>query len=181
MKRTAFAAALTVMALAAGSAVAMPVNWTMSGSFSDGGSFTGAFTYDADTNVYSGVIVTTTTGGVVTGAVYNAPHAVFSGPNQLTVLTAGGTASGQPLARFTFSAPLTNAGGSVIIGPTTGEGTCNVGCTDFTGGVPQRTATAGLATTAPAPVPTLGEWAMMGFAAALAALGGLFVMRRRWA
>lgn len=181
MKRTVFIAAAAAVLLTAGPALADPVNWAFSGTWSDGGAVNGAFTYDADTNTYSGVSITTS-GGALPSAVYISPQPALSGPSQLSVLTAGGPAAGQRVARFTFSGPLTNGGGTEMLGPASGEGTCDIGCGGFNGGVPNRTVATGVVTTAPPPIPTLGEWAMMGLAAALAGLGGLFVSRRRrWA
>lgn len=180
MRLTVFAAILGSALLAAGSALAAPLTWYVSGTFADGGVISGSFTYDADTNTYSAVSVTVT-GGALSGAAYVTPNTPYVGGTQLGAVTAGGTGSGQRMATFIFSSPLTNGGGFVLLGPSTAEGTCNAGCTGFTGGVPLRTNADGLLSTTTA-VPTLGEWAMMGFAAALAGLGGLFVMRRRrWA
>ena len=52
-------------------AVAVPVTWTLSGvTFGDGGIATGSFAYDASSNTYSNVNITTTTGSARSGAVY---------------------------------------------------------------------------------------------------------------
>ncbi len=50
-------------------AVAAPVKWTLVDvTFSDGGTASGSFMYDADTNVFSAVDITTISGTLVTGA-----------------------------------------------------------------------------------------------------------------
>lgn len=45
--------------LAVNSAFAIPVTWTINGSFANGTTVTGSFDFDADTNVYSNLSVTT--------------------------------------------------------------------------------------------------------------------------
>src|ERR1051326_2147724 len=53
-------------------ALAIPITWNLSGvTFADGGTASGSFVYDADTNVYSFVNVTTTNGSSRTGATYH--------------------------------------------------------------------------------------------------------------
>lgn len=178
MRRGAFAAVLASGLLIAGPVLAVPVTWYVSGTWSDGGSYVGSFVYDADTNTYSSVSITSYDGSLPT-ANYVAASVPHSGASQLTLLTVGGPVVGERVTRLTFSAPLTNGGGLVTPGGSTGEGTCNVTCSDYAGGVPLRTTAGGLYSSTPPPAPTLGEWAMIGFAAALAALGGLFVSRRR--
>lgn len=178
MRCAVFAAILGSVLLAAGPALAIPLTWYVNGTFADGGVINGSFTYDADTNTYSAVSVSVT-GGSLSNAIYVTPNTPFVGPVQLSAVTASGTGSGERLANFIFSAPLTNAGGLVLLGPTTAEGTCNVGCNDFTGGVPDRVVSPGGLLTTTAPIPTMGEWAMIGLIIALAALGGLIVTRRR--
>lgn len=181
MRRTVFAALLGSGLLAAGPALAAPLTWYVNGAFADGATITGSFTYDADTNTYSAVSLSVN-GGALSNVVYVTPNTPFVGPVQLSAVTASGTGSGQRLANFIFSAPLTNSGGLVLLGPSTAEGTCNVGCNGFTGGVPNRVVTPGGILTTTAQVPTLGEWAMIGMTAALAALGGwIATRRRRWA
>ena len=50
----------------------MPLTWTISNAtFSDGGTASGTFVYDADTNTYSSINITTTTGSVRSGASYS--------------------------------------------------------------------------------------------------------------
>ena len=60
------------MLLVAAAANAQPVTWYIQGvTFSDGGTASGSFNYDAATNSYSQVHITTTPGSVrATGATY---------------------------------------------------------------------------------------------------------------
>jgi hypothetical protein len=52
-------------------ASAAPLLWTLEGvTFAGGGTASGSFDFNADTNVYSNVDITTTTGGSVTGSTY---------------------------------------------------------------------------------------------------------------
>lgn len=178
MRHTVFAAILASALLAAGPALAIPLTWYINGTFADGAVINGSFTYDADTNTYSAVSINVT-GGALPNATYVTPNTPFLGAVQLSAVTAAGTGSGERRANFVFVGPLTNAGGLVLLSPSSGEGTCNVGCNDFTGGVPARLAPAGGLLTTVADIPTLGEWAMIGMATALAGLGGLVAMRRR--
>lgn len=178
MRRAVSAFILGFGLLAGGPAFAAPLTWYVNGAFADGGTITGSFTYDADTNTYSAVALTVN-GGALSGVTYITPNTPFVGPVQLSAVTAAGTGSGQRMATFIFSGPLTNAGGLVLLSPTTAEGTCNVGCTGFTGGVPSRLAAPGGVLSTTLSVPTLGEWAMIGLTTVLAGLGGLIAMRRR--
>jgi len=91
--------------------------WTLSGvTFDDGGTASGSFTYDATTNKYTLISVTTTAGTLLSGASYNSLS-----PCCLDSDT--GLAFGPNVADFTntpalfllFSAPLTNAGGTISL------------------------------------------------------------------
>src|SRR5438270_11682743 len=62
---------LTLAMVLAASAAAAPILYSVSGTFTDGGTVTGSFAYDAATNTYSNVSITTTTGSVRTGATYH--------------------------------------------------------------------------------------------------------------
>lgn len=63
-------AGLAIFLLAA-IAHATPVNWKLNGVlFSDGGTANGTFVYDADTNQFSAINITTTTGSVLSGAAF---------------------------------------------------------------------------------------------------------------
>ena len=63
--------ALAVFATGTVSVSAAPILWTLQGvTFSDGGTAFGSFVYDADTNTYSNLDITTTTGSVRAGSTY---------------------------------------------------------------------------------------------------------------
>lgn len=102
---------------------AVPVGWTLNGvTFNDGGTASGSFTYDADTNQFSAINIVTTTGTSVTGATFsfvcqspctgltpnssNALYLTTSSANDLT---------GTPGLALSFSPALSNAGGSAAV------------------------------------------------------------------
>ena len=69
------------------SAQAIPLEWTLDNVvFSDGGTASGSFFYDDDTDIYSNVAVTTTTGSVLTGTnyQYGSPYAYNAAAVRLT-------------------------------------------------------------------------------------------------
>lgn len=90
---------LALLALAAGPAHAIPVSYTMSGN----GIYdnpVGTFTYDATTNVYTGVNI------------WSLDHYTSAVGNTADTLLRSTGALGTIL-RLTFSAPLTDAGGNI--------------------------------------------------------------------
>lgn len=178
--KLACAAAIATLALP-GAASAAPVLWTLSGvAFSDGGTASGSFVYDADANTYSSINITTTAGSVrgsaVHGRLHPDPHHHAQGA---VFTTSAGATTGAPLFQFSLQAPLTNAGGSTTImpGPSV-EAACDVGCTGYV--APFRSVVAGAMTGTPVPaaVPTLSEWAMILLAALLAGGAALTLSRR---
>lgn len=63
--------ALAVFATGAVTVSAAPILWTLQGvTLSDGGTASGSFVYDADTNTYSDLDITTTTGSARAGTTY---------------------------------------------------------------------------------------------------------------
>jgi len=61
-----------LLVLAAVGAYAQPMTYYVQGVYGDGGTFSGNFTYDAGSNRYSNVLITTTPGTVrTTGATYS--------------------------------------------------------------------------------------------------------------
>lgn len=150
--------ALTVQAVAA------PVTWTLTGVvFNDGGTATGSFTYDASTNTYSSVNITTTTGSSRTGTTYHfvcgqdVPSCVGLPPTSgffLNLTTSSATQTGLPGMALSFGTALTNSGG--LISAFALEGTCsNAACLNPV--APTRNSIAGSVSAAgpPAtPVPT---------------------------
>ncbi len=93
------------------------ITWTLNGvNLIDGGTVTGSFNYNANTNAYSAINVSSTAGLLFGGAPYSTPtDAVNSGS---TVLGLGqspfydGDLSGQSVLELFFTNPLTNAGGT---------------------------------------------------------------------
>ncbi|WP_428152219.1 IPTL-CTERM sorting domain-containing protein [Brevundimonas sp.] len=163
---------------AATSAAATPITYTVTGAYAGvgEGTFSGTFTYDATTNVYSAVNITATAGTAAPGRTYTAASPTFSGSGVLRAVEnplVVGTSRGLPIV---FSAPLTNAGGSVTITGGT-EGICqDAQC--GTRGSPLRNIASGTVV-GPAPVPTLSEWAMILFGTILAGGAALVIQRRR--
>jgi hypothetical protein len=165
--------------LLSASAFAFPRTWTLSGvTFGDGGSATGSLTYDADTNTYSGINVTSTAGSVIlTGATFNFFSNGFA-PGAGGVLVNASNApdlTGTRAFAIIFNPPLTDVLTSTsVIGSQ--EASCNnATCTGPT--PPSRFVTAGSAAAAVSVVPTLSApmLALLG----LALLGaGLFLLRR---
>ena len=98
-------------------ALADGITWNLSGvTFDDGGAASGSFVYDAVTNTYSAINVTTTTGTTLTGATYTSLSDVVGssdtgflfGPNN-------GDLTGASFLMWLFDAPLTNFGGIVQV------------------------------------------------------------------
>ncbi len=145
--------AILLLAALAGIASATPVTWTLSGvAFSGGGTASGSFVYDADTNTYSSVNITTTTGGTRSGATYIAAclgTGVTCSATTLQLFTAAaGPFTGLPNWYINFSTALTNSGGTKTV---TGgqESNCpNAGCSSPQ--APSRSVSAGGQVTAPA-------------------------------
>lgn len=159
--------ALCTVAVAASAAT----TWTLQGvTFSDGGTASGSFVYDAATNTYSNINVTTTAGTVVlTGANYQFAVAASSASGVGLVTTAGNLTGTRGLALL-FTSLLTGNGGTVNISNTSMELTCNnASCSNNT---TLRTVTAGRVIGVN-PTPTLSEWGLIAFAVMLAGLGAL--------
>jgi hypothetical protein len=125
-------AAICALVVSAGSAWAVPVVWTFSGgTFSDGGTISGSFIYDADlgaNGTFSSVNVTTTMGTNFIGATYDLIDTSFVGPILFSLLTQGsGNLTGVHDLTFAVPPGMTDAGGA--LGLTGGsdsvvEGTC---------------------------------------------------------
>ena len=64
-------AIFVVFMLLTGVAQAIPVQWQLNFQFDDGGSGSGSFYFDADTNSYSGISIVTTAGSLFSGETYN--------------------------------------------------------------------------------------------------------------
>ncbi len=115
-------------------AKAIPVTWTLQDwTFNDGGSASGSFVYDADTNVFSDMFIATTNGSARTGAIYGS--VINGGDTAISAVPFAGFPSllSSPNLMVMFAEQLTNAGGlvNVFMGQ---EATCNnAACTNVTG------------------------------------------------
>ncbi|HSN01058.1 MAG TPA: hypothetical protein VLS52_08635 [Rudaea sp.] len=105
-------------------AFAFPVTWTLSGAtFNDGGTATGSFVYDADTNTLSSWSVSVAGGNTATfpAITYDniSDSSTVSGQGATltgVMLCSGGTCSGSVRQlRMPAVSPLTNAGGTIAI------------------------------------------------------------------
>lgn len=180
MKKTSallFAALLSALGT---TAEASPVQWTLTDVlFEDGGTATGSFIYDADTNAYSGINITVTDGSLSPIATLTA---LLAGGNaDGAFVPAAGDLTGSPyLQLLYYNGPLTNAGGLVyLIDPyqpefSSFDGTCsNASCSSATFG---RLMIDGGIIGAPAVVPLPGA---LGLFASAAGLAGALARRRR--
>jgi hypothetical protein len=147
-----FVVLVSIVALFSASANATPVVWYLSGvTYEDGGTASGSFTYDADTNTYSAISVSTTAGSIITtaksydviksGVGCNTPE-VFCIINSADVANCAGKTGGT----FAHSGtPLTNAGGTIALTFAREYTFENFTCS--TVGAPQRLMTTGSFTT----------------------------------
>jgi hypothetical protein len=163
--------------LCANVASAIPITWTLQGvTFLDGGTASGSFVYDADTNTFSSINITTTAGTVVTtGATYSFFN-FFSNSTTLTVVvTATGDLTGVRDMSLLISAPyLSNAGGTVSTNVL--EGTCfNSSCFGINNVL--RSTGGSLNGQYVNPVPALSTWGMIGTVLLLGA-SAFFMLRK---
>jgi PEP-CTERM motif len=120
-------------------ALADGITWNLSGvTFDDGGAASGSFMYDAVTNTYSDIMITTTTGTTLTGATYTSLN-FLAGSSDTGFLfgPSSGDLTGASLLMWLFDAPLTNSGGIVQVSvpppDDSIEAICtNSDCTTFT-------------------------------------------------
>lgn len=155
-------------------AMAVPIQWSLQGvNFNDGTTASGSFFYDADTQIYSDVDITTSSGNVYGMRLAN----LGGGPFGFAAVAAGPPpVIGDALFFLVFSSRLTNAGGTVEFRTSNGayEGICgNDGCS----GVDiERLVTAGqVFSGSPTALSEPGTLAVVGLG--LAGLG--LAMRRR--
>ena len=128
-----------------GGAPASPVTYTLSGvTFSDTATASGSFQYDAATNTYSNVNITTT-GATRAGETYSSVSSGFGGNSSgvLIVTSLAGSQAGLPGLSLLFSPTLPGTAGTAIL--TGEEADCSdSGCTVPSG--TSRSITAGSAT-----------------------------------
>jgi hypothetical protein len=140
-------------------AQATPVLWYFNGvSFDDGGTASGSFLYDATLQRYSSVDIVTTAGTASAGETYGWPAVPQSGSPTLLIAFpipfSPSFLTGTPEFIIQFSAPLTDAGGTIPLlvgteGPISGEAIClDAGCNSASG---VRLATSGAVSSAPEP------------------------------
>jgi hypothetical protein len=92
------------------------ITWTLSGvTFDDGGTASGSFVYDALTNTYSSIDITTTLGSTFPGATYTGlVDSSFTLPSD-TGLILGAPDFLGPIFQLIFQDHLTNSGGTVFL------------------------------------------------------------------
>ncbi|MEM1379100.1 MAG: hypothetical protein AAGH41_00595 [Pseudomonadota bacterium] len=142
MKRSTLSAAAAALALAAGSAHAVPLVWTLEADFDDGSSASGSYTFDADTGVISDVMVETSDGVVF--AFDNTGIGVIGADIYQFVSDSTIVVDETIALNFELLDSMTNAGGTIDIDPSaflifgggTGFsfiGTCTTAICDFVG------------------------------------------------
>jgi PEP-CTERM motif len=153
------ASVLALCSVSCASALAAPITWTLVDvTSSDGGSFTGSFVFDADTDVYSSVLITHVPDVVEPSAL------TFSTLNPSTDLVLN-LLNGPPdpdgnIGRHSltldFAAPLTDAGGDINV----------TGLATYFTGIRSQTIDSGTVDAVGVTVPEPSTWAMMllGFA-----------------
>jgi len=158
-------------------APASPILWNLVGvTFGDGGTALGSFAYDAVTNTYSSINITTTTGSQLPGATYLALDpglaSFLNAVNLIVVPNAGPYDHFTPLLILAFNPQLPASGGTVsFLFEDSLEGKCGgPGCGDLNFSLPSRFVIAGSVSVAPVPEPSSIS---LGLAAAFAlCLGG---------
>lgn len=135
--RTVFrhAAALALAGTLSSWAHAAPIMWTLTDVlFNDGGTATGSFVYDATTNAYSNISITTTDAALAPVATFTA--SLFPTATDVALVPSPPPAlTGQATFQLRFQFPLTDAGGLVLLynpffaAASSFDGTClNDGC-----------------------------------------------------
>ena len=110
-----------ILLLGYGSVQAAVVTWTVNGTFVDGGTMTGTFDYDADSNMYSNISITTTNYapaccGAQFGGTYTTPFTFGSLDESHFFAETNASVGGNFLIlQLDFLSDLTNAGGVVNI------------------------------------------------------------------
>jgi hypothetical protein len=134
--------------LFAASAKAVPVQYYLQNvTFNDGGIASGSFVYDADTNTYSNINIKTTPASTRPAGTFTAIVPGFASSSGMFVAsTTAADLTGVPGLNLQFVTPLTNAGGTVNVAPTSVEGVC-VNATCAVGMPPFRNVVSGQVST----------------------------------
>jgi hypothetical protein len=111
--------ALVALSLLASNADATHVLWVLgSASMNDGGTAAGSFVYEADTNTYSSINFTTTSGFALPGETYHDVTPGYGGANLGVTMVHDASLpnlTGSTFLAIQFATPLTNAGGVVVV------------------------------------------------------------------
>ncbi len=121
VRKILLAFALCFVQVVATSSMAVPILWTLSGAgFDDGGTATGSFVYDAPSNTYSAIDITTTASPSFGGAAYHAVSPHFGAPSSNNVNVAPSAFlpdyTGVSAFLLSYSSALTDLGGTVGLG-----------------------------------------------------------------
>jgi hypothetical protein len=197
MKKWTKAAALAIGALSlTTAAIAAPLTWTINNLvYSNDGptpvTATGSFKYDADTNTFSDINISTTQGTFTDATVYtqvctNPGCTVVSSATDILLISAPYSAdmTGDQHMHLKLQAPMTNGGGSLALQFAGHEKCQSPACIMGSSGLriadPGATLTAN-AVVAPgpgaAPVPTLSQWGLILLTATFGAAA--FLRQRR--
>ena len=169
-------AALTVL-VGASNAYASPVTWTLENvAFADGGTASGSFTYNATTNFYSAINISTTATDGLPATVFQY-KSIFGTAPSVAVFVDSNSAdlTGFHDLTFRFTSNLTDAGGTIPLQLSFGsfETTCNnAQCGSV--GSPTSYITAGSVTTGVAATPEPATISLI-----LVGLVAIIVARRR--
>ncbi|MFK7888683.1 MAG: hypothetical protein AB8G16_17640 [Gammaproteobacteria bacterium] len=120
-------------------ALAAPIQWVLQDvSFDDGGTAFGSFVFDADTNTFTSIAITTTDGSALSGSFYefvNFEAGLLDADSVLLAADAN-PVFGTSAFNMNLAAPMTNAGGTIDLAlappPFAFESTClSDPCTSF--------------------------------------------------
>lgn len=120
-------------------AQAAPIQWVLQDVlFSDGGTAFGSFVYDADTNTFSSIAITTTDGSALSGSFYEFINfdPGLADADSVLLAAAADPMFGTPAFNMNLATPMTNAGGTIDLAvappPLAFESTCLTNpCTTF--------------------------------------------------
>ncbi|MEM9056156.1 MAG: hypothetical protein AAGD86_01690 [Pseudomonadota bacterium] len=162
--------------MAGAAAEAAPVRWVLQDvTFDDGGQAFGSFIYDADTDTFSSINVTTTDGSILLGSVYEFVNfeAGLLDADSVLLVAAANPGAGTAAFNMNLEEAMTNAGGTIALAmappPLAFESTCLTSVCDRFFSI-DRAIVSGSITTIPVPA------ALWLFASALGLTGAL----RRW-